>query len=112
MAILNLDAIRAAQRAKTKAIAVPEWGGDVLIRGLTAGQVQGMADAFAGGDRDLASNIEAAFRLVAAGAVNDDGTPLFASPDDLRDLDVGSVVALASAIAEASGITGGDNAGK
>jgi len=110
--ILNREAILAARRAKTKTVAVPEWGGDVLVRPLTAGEVQGMSELFAGGDRDLATNLEAAFQLVAAATINESGGPLFAGPDDLRGLDVGSVVKLATAVAEISGITGGDNAGK
>lgn len=112
MTVLNLEAIRAAQRAKARAVAVPEWGGDVLVRPLTAGQVQGMADAFAEGDRDLATNIEAAMRLVCAGTVNEDGTPMFASPDDLRDLDVGSIVGIATEVAKVSGISGDAQTGK
>lgn len=112
MTVLNREAILAARRSKTKPVAVPEWGGDVLVRPLTAGEVQGMADVFATGERDLAQNLEAAFRLVATATVNESGGPLFAGPEDLRDLDVGSVVKLASAIAEVSGITGGDDAGK
>lgn len=112
MTVLNREAILAARRSKTKPVAVPEWGGDVLVRPLTAGEVQGMSELFGDGDRDLATNLEAAFRLVAAATVNESGGPLFAGPEDLRDLDVGSVVKLASAIAEVSGLTGGDNAGK
>lgn len=112
MTILNREAILAARRAKTKAVAVPEWGGDVLVRPLTAGEVQGMSEMFSGGDADIQKNIEAAFTLVAAGAINESGGPLFAGPDDLRGLDVGPVVRLAMAIAEISGIGEGDVAGK
>lgn len=112
MTILNREAIFAARRSKTKAVAVPEWGGDVLIRPLTAGEVQAMADVFSDGDRDLGTNIEAALRLVASATTNESGGPLFSGPDDLRGLDVGSIVTLATAIAEMSGITGSNDAGK
>lgn len=112
MTLLTRDQIVAFRRSKTRTVAVPEWGGDVLVRPLTAGEVQGMADVFGAGDRDLATNIEAAFRLVAAATINETGGPLFAGPDDLRSLEVGPIVRLATAIAETSGITGGDDAGK
>ncbi len=112
MTLLTREAIFATRRSKTKAVAVPEWGGDVLVRPLTAGEVQGMSEVFASGDRDLSQNIEAAFRLVAAATVTEDGAALFAGPDDLRGLEVGPIVRLATAVAEVSGITGGDDAGK
>ena len=108
---LTREQIISRQRAKTVTVAVPEWGGDVQIRPLNAGEVQGMAGFFSGGDRDLASNLEAAFHLVAAGAITADGGPLFEGADDLRGLEIGAIVKIASAIADASGMAGGNNAG-
>jgi len=109
---LTRDQIVQFRRTRTTTVAVPEWGGDVMVRPLTAGEVQGMADVFSAGDRDLATNIEAAFRLVAAATINESGGPLFSGPDDLRGLEVGPIIRLATAIADASGITGGTDAGK
>jgi len=113
VAVLNKAAIFAAQSKKRRTLTVEEWGGDIVIRPLTAGEVQGLADVLGGGEsRDLSENIEAALRIIAAGAVDDNGEHLFAGPDDLRDLEVGPLVAIASAIAEASGIAGNDKTGK
>jgi len=48
MAVLNADAIRTADDLVYETVTVPEWGGDVIIRGLTAKE----RDAY---DREIVS---------------------------------------------------------
>jgi hypothetical protein len=81
MALLTKDAILAAVDLPTERVSVPEWGGDVLVRGLDGRD----RDAFeaslvvqAGGPVNLA-NIRA--RLCAACIVDEAGERLFSDAD-------------------------------
>jgi len=81
--LLTRDAILAANDLRVERVDVPEWGGSVLVRGLTAAE----RDAF-----DLAATIEQGgrrvvnfhqlrARLVAISAVDESGKRLFTDDD-------------------------------
>jgi hypothetical protein len=110
--LLSREQIVNNRQAFSATVEVPEWGGSVQIRPLSAGDVQSMAGLLTTGGGDLASNLDMAFAIVVYGTTNETGGPLFAGPEDLRSLEVGPIIRLASAIAEVSGIGGGAAAGK
>jgi hypothetical protein len=112
VAVLNREQIVSQRQSFSATVEVPEWGGAVCIRPLSAGDVQGMASLLAANGGDLASNLEMAFAIVTCGTMNETGGALFAGPDDLRSLEVGPIIRLASEIAEISGISGATPKGK
>jgi hypothetical protein len=79
MAVLTREQIRSAKDRKTKTIAVPEWGGDVLLISFTAA------------DRERIKEDEFRDKLIASGhfrawllsrcLVGEDLRPLFAEKD-------------------------------
>lgn len=73
---LSRDDILAAEDSSTVCVAVPEWGGDVLVGTITGSQRDTFESAMAGGKM---SNIRA--RLVALACRDDDGKRLFADKD-------------------------------
>lgn len=96
MAVLTRDQIMAAQDLATERVAVPEWGGEVLVKALT-GRERDAFEASLTGDRvgrkvkiDL-ENIRA--RFVAACVVDERGQPLF-YPSDVELLGEKSAAAL------------------
>jgi hypothetical protein len=86
MAILGRDAILAANDIVTEVVPVPEWGGEVLVRGLTGLE----RDAFEasvveqkGKKTELnLRNVRA--RFVALSVVDEQGERVFADADVLR----------------------------
>lgn len=75
MAILDAASILAVQDAVQETVAVPEWGGDVIIRGMTGTE----RDAFEalvrpGGTLDLRNYRS---RLLVRVLVNESGTRIF-----------------------------------
>lgn len=79
MGILTKDAILAAQDLKTETVAVPEWGGDVLVQTLT-----GTAkDAFERGcfEDNKNGKVNVRARLAAACVVDEKGNCLFTEQD-------------------------------
>lgn len=85
---LTRDAILGAQDLATEAVAVPEWGGTVYVRALSAGESLALQEAVAE-KRGLAPVIE----FVAAVAVDENGKRLFAA-EDVEALEAKSVAAL------------------
>lgn len=86
MELLSRAAILAAQDLPHVDVAVPEWGGPVRVRSMTAGERdewEGWLVANAGPDRarNLA-NIRA--RLVALTAIDGAGARLFPAPEDVE----------------------------
>jgi hypothetical protein len=78
---LTREAILGARDRETVEVAVPEWGGTVLVRGLSAGQKDDFELSVIGplgGERNLA-NLRA--RLCARCMVDADGQPLFGEVD-------------------------------
>ena len=65
-------------------IHIPELDGEVSIRSLSAGEAQEIADRF---DDPDGTDAEAAGQAVVyTSLVNDDGSPLLDSPDEVRQL--------------------------
>ena len=46
MPLLSKDDIQAVDDRKTETVAVPEWGGDVLVRSLTESEYDDLQDSF------------------------------------------------------------------
>lgn len=87
MVILSRDAILGAMDLATEDVDVPEWGGTVRIRTLTAAERDTFDASLSkgtGNNRTLdLANLRA--RLLALCIVNDDGSPVF-SADDIAAL--------------------------
>lgn len=71
------DILGAAPRVET--VNVPEWGGDVAVRPLTAGELWKWQDAWA--DEKRRHSGEAAALLVALSLCDDAGAALFTEED-------------------------------
>lgn len=83
MALLNRAAILAAQDIATEEVEVPEWGGSVLVRGLT-GRERDAYEATIISQRgtDMKMNlVNARAKLVSRAIVDADGKPLFGDED-------------------------------
>jgi hypothetical protein len=80
---LNRDQILAANDAKRKLVAMPEWGGDVWVATMTGTArdrwEQGLLIRRNGVSEPNMENMRA--RLVAATVVDDDGNRLFTEAD-------------------------------
>lgn len=95
MALLSKDAIWQAEDLTYEDVNVPEWGGQIRIRALSGAE----RDAFEaksvitkGNDRQInTKNLRA--RLIAATAINEDGSPMF-EPSDVLHLGQKSAKAL------------------
>lgn len=81
MSLLTRDAILALQDVKDQVVKIPEWGGEVRVRAMTAGARDAFEqDAFeASRDKKPLGNIRA--RLVARCVIDEQGNPLFADAD-------------------------------
>lgn len=112
MAVLTRESALAARRTKTTAVEVPELGGEILIRRLNALQVETLSPLFVTGEADLGKNLKLACALIATAVVDESGTPLFATPEEVGEYEIDVVMKLATAVAEVAGLTGGDTAGK
>ncbi len=84
MALLSKDAILAADDRPTETVPVPEWGGEVRVRGLDG---RGRDEYFAsmavqtGGRRAVLDTRDSTAKLAARCIVGDDGQPLFTLAD-------------------------------
>jgi len=80
---------------------VPEWGGTVLIRRLSA------ADADRSGMTSDQKTPDLVARVIAISLVDDDGTPLFTEDDVkvLAKVDVGVAAAVFAACVKANGLS-------
>lgn len=90
MGVIGKDAILAAQDIKTEDIDVPEWGGSVRVRVLSAADVLGFWDACRDAQGNLVRDRVQPALLVRA-LVGEDGQPLFA------DADIGQLMAKSAA---------------
>jgi hypothetical protein len=78
--ILSRDAILAAQDLKREEVAVPEWGGSVLVRTMTGAERDAWEQSLvANGGKIDVSNVRA--RLVAACTIDESGALLFSAAD-------------------------------
>lgn len=82
-ALLTRDQILAAKDIATEKVEVPEWGGSVLVRGLSGGARDTIEAIYTSADgsmnRDRFGNFRAA--IVAKSIVDDDGDRVFTDKD-------------------------------
>lgn len=82
--ILDKAAILAATDIKTEVVAVPEWGGDVRIRGLSGHERDAFEQSMFKGEGDKrvfdSENVRA--RLLVRAIVDDNDQRIFADDDD------------------------------
>ena len=95
MALLNREAILQAQDLPTERVPVPEWGGEVIVRGLTGAErdrfEQSIVETRGKDTRVNLRNIRA--KLVTLCVVDEEGKRLF-KDDDVELLGRKSAVAL------------------
>jgi hypothetical protein len=89
MTLLTKDAILKAEDIKTKTVTIEEWGGDVMIKGMTAERHAIFEDLQRGQKKNDALAYYAASILI-----NEDGSPLFDSVEDIKALNGKSNTAL------------------
>lgn len=85
--LLTRDAILGASDIETEIVAVPEWGGDVMVRGLTAAQRDKYEQSMIGKDEKGKAKISMAnarARLVALTVVDESGALVFSDADILK----------------------------
>lgn len=107
MGVLDKAAIFAAQDLPTKTVAVPEWGGEVIVRSMTGAErdqyeQQILAQRGPDGNANIA-NLRA--RLVAFCTVDAEGKRVFAD-EDVDALGAKSAAALDRVFAAASSLNG------
>ncbi len=80
---LSRDQILKAPDIQTEAVPCPEWGGDVLVQGMTGAQRDIYTSMLVDQDGKPRANIRnaAAAKLIMLCAVDEDGTPLFSEAD-------------------------------
>ena len=109
MALLGKEQIWAAQDILWEDVPVPEWGGEVRVKGLTGRErdkfeSDSLSKAKKGGQRDvILENMRA--RLVIMCAVDEKFQPLFDTRDVMR-LGEKSAVALERVFAKAQALSG------
>lgn len=95
MAKLTRDAILHAQDIRTETVAVPEWGGEVEVRGLTGTERDALeASIVEQRGRKTSINLHnIRAKLVAQSVVDEDGARIF-TDDDVAELGRKSGMAL------------------
>jgi len=88
MGYLSRDAIINADDTDFNDVDVPEWGGTLRIRSISAAQRDAFESSMQEGKgKDAALNLRnLRARLIALCAVDENGNRLFANPDDVRRL--------------------------
>jgi hypothetical protein len=83
MPFLNKESIRAASDLKHEVVAVPEWGGDIRVRGMTGSERDAFeASYFTGTDKDRKMNLDnIRARLVVLCCVDEHGDRIFENAD-------------------------------
>jgi len=112
MAYLNREEILGADDIKREEVETPEWGGNVLIRGLNAAQYLDMGFDLRTDDDTLDPEKVKAMMptIVSMGVIDEDGTPLFGK-DDVKALakkSFGPVNRISTRILELSGLRAGE----
>lgn len=77
MAFLTLDSIKGADDIKTRTVAVPEWGGEVLVKSMT-GRLRSNLEQKVSSN---AAHGDVKMMIVTSCCVNEDGSPLFTLAD-------------------------------
>jgi len=91
---LTKEQILAARPVPTKTISVPEWGGEVLIRPLTAAEKGRIDDRYPEGKQ-----FEMRAHIVVLGVCDEDGKPLF-TMDNIKRLNEQAIGAIERVAAE------------
>lgn len=112
MALLSKTDILGTNDLPTQDVSVPEWGGEVRIRGLTGAERDAFEAAIAQRKgKDVRMNLQnVRARLVAMSAVDEEGKRLF-TDEDVTALGAKSAVALErvfTAAMQLSGLTPSD----
>lgn len=110
--MLDRETLRKAMRGPIKTIDVPEWGGEVGIRRLSAGDLVRLRELIKidGTERTEAANLNATCEMLAMSLCDSDAKPIFTA-DELRDWDGQQVGILQTVLAAAQEHNGmGDNA--
>lgn len=107
MALLTRDQILQASDIKTEAVDVPEWGGTVMVRGLTGKQRDGFEQEITQhkGAKTTVNLANARAKLVQLSVIGDDGALLF-SREDVAALGAKSASALQRVFDVASRLSG------
>lgn len=95
MALLNRADILAARDMVTEIVAVPEWGGDVMVRGLTGADRDDLeASIITTNGRNTQMNLKnLRAKMVSKAVVGEDGRRMFRD-EDIQELSAKSAVAL------------------
>lgn len=103
---LDKEAILASDDLPKETVAVPEWGGDVIVRSMTGSERDSFEQAVYGGKTANLKNVRA--RLCALTMVDDNGERLFPSAEsaDLDALGKKSAKALDRVFAAAKDLNG------
>lgn len=102
--ILNKTAILEASDLKTETVTVPEWGGDVIVRSITALDRYALIDFAMGADGTIVRD-KFVIGLLAASLVGEDGNRLFTN-DEIQLLAGKSFTAIDRLIEVANRING------
>jgi len=96
--MLSRTEILEKSQTREVVVEVPEWGGSVTLRELTAGDALGLADAIKGG--------YLAAYVVARSAVTPDGQPMFTEEDvtELKQRGMRAMIRLQRAAFELNGL--------
>lgn len=111
MALLNREQIQAAQDIQTDTVNVPEWGGDVRVRGMSAKQRGLITKRTTTVDKDGKINSDfnqMQLLTVLVGCVDENGNRIFSEADTdwLREKSAKALFRVFKAIAELSGMDG------
>ena len=95
MAILSRDQILAAKDRPTETVSVPEWGGEVIVTGMTGSQRDSLeASVIDRNGRKVKIDLkDLRAKVVARTMVGEDGKPLF-DESDIAELGKKSAAAL------------------
>lgn len=93
MPLLNRDEILAADDVKFETVPVPEWGGEVRVRAITASARDTFEQAAYAAHRDKKPLVNIRARMAAMCIVGEDGNQLF-SESDIDALGKKSAVAM------------------
>jgi hypothetical protein len=89
MSVLDRDTILSKTALKRETVEIPEWGGNILVRELTAGERTryevGMSDMVQGEQTDPAKKVQRFIdmraRIAAMACLNEDGSRMFRDDD-------------------------------
>mgnify|MGYP007082016276 CR=1 FL=1 len=111
MPYLTKDTILHAQDLKTEVVAIPEWGGDVLVRGMTgADRDKFEASIVQMRGKDQTLNMVNIRAKVASMSICDEAGKLLFTEADIKALSLKSAHALQRVFAVAQRLSGiGDN---